>query len=340
MNRTPLDILVIAPNAGSSFVEKDVEGLGRHFVVDRIAYRDYPGKLAFLRDVGRRLRSQRPALVLLWFLTPAYSLETMALARLFGSRVAVVVGGLEVDYVPELGLGGLRWPHNRVRQRIGIRSADLVVAHSRFLAERIERVATPRRLEILALGVDTDRFSPDGAKERLAMTTCFEVTQETAPLKGLPAFVGAAGLIPDTQFVLVGQARDDALDRLAEQAPPNVRFAGRVSDDELLDLFRRAKVYVQVSAHESFGVAVVESMSCGCVPVLAEQAALPEVAGDAALYVPFGDTERTAAAIRTALELPDAAGRRGRERALERYSIEQRFDRLAGLLRPFVLDRK
>lgn len=333
----PLDILVVAPNVGSTFVETDVEGLAQRYAVERIAFRDYRNKPAYLRDLVRRLHTQSPKLVVLWFLAPAYSLETMLLARLHGIKVVVVVGGLEIDYVPELGLGGLRWPHNRLRQRIGLHHADLVLVHTRFLAECAQRLAHPRLLELLPLGVDVDRFTPDDRpKERLVVTTCFEITHETARLKGLATIVETAALIPDARFVVIGLDRDGTVGELRSWATPNVAFAGRVGEDELLELYRRAKVYVQASAHESFGVAVVESMACCCVPVLTDRAALPEVAGDAALYVPFGSAEQTAAAVRTALEMPEQAGRHSRERVLERFQVADRFERLQAILGPLV----
>jgi glycosyltransferase involved in cell wall biosynthesis len=332
---SPLDILVVAPNVGSSFVEADIDGLAqRGFRVERIAFRDFSGKTSYLRDLATRLRRDRPAIVVLWFLSPAYALETIALARLFGAQVWLIVGGLEVDYVPELGLGGLRWPHNRLRQRIGIRSVDLVLPHSHFVAGRIEALGRPRKLELVELGIDVRHFSPDGTpKEPLVLTVCFEVTRETAPLKGLPAFFEAASLLPDTSFVVVGRSGgDDELDRLIASAPPNVTLTGRVSDEELLRLYRRAKVYAQLSAHEAFGVAVVESMACGCLPVLSDRGSLPEVAGDVAAYVPFGSGPDAAEAIRASLAEPDDRGLRGRRRVAEHYDVERRLDRLATLV--------
>jgi len=330
-----LDVLVVAPNAGSSFVEADVAGLGeRGFRVERVAFRDYRGKASYLRDLAARLRRDRPALVVLWFLSPAYALETIVLARLFGAKVWLIVGGLEIDYVPELGLGGLRWPHNRLRQRLGIRSVDLVLPHSHFVAGRIEALARPRELELVELGIDVRHFSPDGTtKEPLVLTVCFEVTRETSPLKGLPAFLHAASLVPDASFVVVGRSGgDDELDRLRATAPANVTFAGGVSDEELLALYRRAKVYAQLSAHEAFGVAVVESMACGCLPVLSDRGSLPEVAGDEAAYVPFGSGADAAGAIRGSLAEPADKGLRGRKRVVERYDVERRLDRFATLV--------
>src|SRR4029079_3156968 len=78
------DLLVISPNAGSSFVEADVRELRNHFDVDQLVLRDCRGKVHFLRSLRERLAAGDGRAVLLWFLTPAYSLGTMALARCAG----------------------------------------------------------------------------------------------------------------------------------------------------------------------------------------------------------------------------------------------------------------
>jgi len=243
-----------------------------------------------------------------------------------------------VDYVPELKLGGLKWPHNRLRQKLGLRRADLVISDSNFLATRIRRLATPRRLETVYMGVDVDRFAPGGAKERLVLSVCFSITRETSVLKGLPTLVDAAVLVPDAEFVIVGRSGGDgALEELARRAPANVSFTRRfVGDDELLDLYRRASVYAQVSAHEAFGVAVAEAMACGCIPVAARGSALQEVAGPVARDVDYGDAAATAAAIGEALAASESDRAAARARVVERYPIGRRIERLAELLSPLV----
>ena len=233
-----------------------------------------------------------------------------------------------------LRLGGLKWPPNRLRQRFGLREADLVLSSSAFLTERILRLATPRRLELVHHGIDTDRFSPGAAKQRLALTVCFEITRETAALKGLPTVLEAARSLPDVSFVVVGRSGgDDALEALSEEAPANVSFTDRfVNDTELLELYRRASVYLQLSAHEAFGVAVVEAMACECIPVVSTGHALDEIAGATSRRVPYGDAAAAAAAITSALGADAAEREAARCHVVTRYPIARRVERLAELL--------
>jgi glycosyltransferase involved in cell wall biosynthesis len=64
-----------------------------------------------------------------------------------------------------------------------------------------------------------------------------------------------------------------------------VKHLGRV-DDEVLDvLYRRALALVFPSLHEGFGQPVVEAMQRGCPVVVARSGALPEVVGDAGVLI-------------------------------------------------------
>ena len=50
----------------------------------------------------------------------------------------------------------------------------------------------------------------------------------------------------------------------SERCRTGVEARGRVSSDELVDLYRRAAALVFPSLYEGFGMPVVEAMACGC----------------------------------------------------------------------------
>jgi len=62
-------------------------------------------------------------------------------------------------------------------------------------------------------------------------------------------------------------------------------FTGIVSDDQLIDLYQHASLFVFPSRYEGFGLPVLEAMACGCPVICSNVSSLPEVAGDAALLV-------------------------------------------------------
>jgi len=132
-------------------------------------------------------------------------------------------------------------------------------------------------------------------------------------------------------FVLAGKwLEDDAVDELRADAPPNVELTGWLSDDDLHAAYRRAAVYVQASRHEGFGLAVAEAMLAGCVPVVTNVTAMPEVVGDAGVLIESQEPAAVAEGVRKALAMGTGAAARARERILTAFPMESRRE---GILR-------
>jgi glycosyltransferase involved in cell wall biosynthesis len=97
-------------------------------------------------------------------------------------------------------------------------------------------------------------------------------------------------------LVLAGPAKDPAL--AAELRGRGARLEGYVETERLAELYRGAACLVQPSRYEGFGLPVVEAMASGTPVVAVPDAALTEVAGDAAVIVAEEDL---VAGIRIAL---------------------------------------
>ena len=82
-------------------------------------------------------------------------------------------------------------------------------------------------------------------------------------------------------------------------------FPGRVSDQTLSTLYRHAAVFALSSKAEGFGMIILEAMSSGVPVVACDITTIREVAGDAAVLVPLGDTEAFAHSLRKVLTQPD-----------------------------------
>lgn len=85
------------------------------------------------------------------------------------------------------------------------------------------------------------------------------------------------------------------LDALA--ADCRLRRLGYVPDDDLPALYAGARMFCFPSLYEGFGLPVLEAQSYGAPVMTANRSALPEIAGDAALYVDPTDVDAIAAAM-------------------------------------------
>ena len=114
-------------------------------------------------------------------------------------------------------------------------------------------------------------------------------------------------------------------------AQDGVEYLGRVSDDELLALYRGAAAYVDASLYEGFGFQVLEAMACGTPVVATSVTSIPELTRGAALLVPPRSPDALADAVERVLVEPDEWRRRGLERAAE-FTWERTGRELAAAL--------
>ncbi|BAE48905.1 Glycosyltransferase [Paramagnetospirillum magneticum AMB-1] len=114
-----------------------------------------------------------------------------------------------------------------------------------------------------------------------------------------------------------------------------VRFLGSRTPDELVALYRGCDAFVFPSTVETFGNPLVEAMACGTPVICSNSAAMPEVAGDAALLIDPLDEAALAAAISRVLDEPELRAdliRRSLARAAD-FSWEKTGALTAAILR-------
>jgi len=268
----------------------------------------------------------RADLVFGWFAS-WHTFFPITLAWLLRKPSVMIVGGFDTANMPDIGYGYQQGGLRRWASRWIMRRATRLATNSEYSLSEIERNTDvpPARVRVIHHGVP-DPFGEDPCpKEREALTVG-AIDRTTLVQKGQTPFVEAARLLPDVRFTFAGRWLDDSVDELRARAGDNVHFTGWLSDDDLHAAYRRAAVYVQASRHEGFGLAVAEAMLAGCVPVVMNVTAMPEVVGDAGVLIESQEPAEVAEGVRRALELGPDAARRARERILTAFPMERRRD--------------
>ena len=211
--------------------------------------------------------------------------------------------------------------HVLLVRALALGAAALTAPSAALAAHARDRLQLPpeRAVDVIPNFVDTDRFQPG---DRAALMAHFPPRDWTGvavlghasnfrPVKRVADVLGIfARVRRERPAVLVLAGDGPERPRIEEEArrlglAQDVSFAGAVRD--LPPLLRACDLFLLPSAHESFGLAALEAMSCG-VPVLASRVGgLPEVVDDdGGVLLPAGDLDAMAAAALRLLADPAA----------------------------------
>ena len=170
--------------------------------------------------------------------------------------------------------------------------------------------------------------------------------QNTSRWKGVHVLVDALALVARSvpEVVLDVAGDGDAVPWLRQRAvaagvADRIVWHGSLGRDELVGLYRSASVTVlpSLTESESFGMTLVEAMSCGCAVVGSRVGGIPFVVreGVDGLLAEPGDAASLAAGLVELLTDPvraRAMGREGRRAAVERWDwTHQRAQTLAAV---------
>ncbi len=263
-------------------------------------------------------------IVFIWFAS-WYAFWPLLLARVFGKKSIVAAGGYETVNVPAINFGFQRNKLKSFMVKTNLFLAHQVIFASQFsFSESVNNVKLPvSKAKMIYHGLRASDYPYYEQKEPFVITVG-KVNQEDLERKGLRLFVLAAKYLPNTKFVVIGEWQDKAIDTLRSLAGPNVHLINFIPERELFEYFKKAKVYVQASQHEAFGLSLAEAMLSGCVPVVTNLCALPEVVGDAGIYTKSTDPKDIAEAIKKALSADVEWSRKARSRIQNLFPIEKR----------------
>ena len=244
-------------------------------------------------SVPRLLRRVRPAL--------AHFVHALPLAR--PCPAVVTIQDLSWERDPSVMGLRTRLTFKTVVRRAARDAARVLAISERTKLDVVELYGVAAdKVVVTPLGVDP-AFMPsdDGHDSYLLYVGAIEPRKQ-------PLLAADAANALDRRLVVVGPTKEQALADELRQRGAELR--GYVSKEELVRLYQQAACLVFPSRFEGFGLPIVEAMACGTPVAAFPDAAVREVAGDAAVL-----GEDVTECVRAALADRDRLAAAGIERA-------------------------
>ena len=186
---------------------------------------------------------------------------------------------------------------------------DVYVAPSNFTKVQEQPMVGSKRIIVIHHGVDAELFNltvpKDVARKKLGVPLEAKVilwNDRISPEKDLGLFLDALELVSselkDAFIYVKGRGVvDDYYEQIKDKIM-KMRKSGRVRihigwmpHSKLPLLYRASDVFVRTSKHESFGLAVIESMACATPVVAPKHATFPEILGFSDTLFKPGDSQ-------------------------------------------------
>jgi glycosyltransferase involved in cell wall biosynthesis len=235
-----------------------------------------------------------------WLAGPAdvYHFPNFVIPPLTHGRAVVTIHDVSFLRFPEAAEPkNLRYLNSQIRKTVA--RADMIITDSRFSAGEIcERLPVPpEKVRVVHLGLTPNMRAPaaeqvDEMRQALRLTRPYLLFVGTLePRKNIPFLVECFEHMTsfDGDLVIAGMRGwkyEPILERMRTSSRSGrIRYLEYVEERWLPALYTGADCFVFPSLHEGFGFPPLEAMQCG-TPVLSSQAgSLPEVLGEAALFV-------------------------------------------------------
>ncbi|NER16241.1 glycosyltransferase [Spongiivirga citrea] len=190
-------------------------------------------------------------------------------AKLYGKQSYLVIGGFDADKNPEFNYGAHIKPWRSYFIRKIALLAKKVLPVSQYTAALTQENLGEKvfnKSEVIYNGVAVESII-EVESERAGFITIYKVEDlRRLKIKGADFLVEVAKAFPDEHFMVVGPF-GRAAQYLKSFELENLEILPPTNHNELLKLLQTKKHYLQFSYIESFGIALVEGILSGCIPI-------------------------------------------------------------------------
>ena len=183
------------------------------------------------------------------------------------------------------------------------KKVDIGITVSHSEKKEIEEILNidKSKLRVIYHGIDKNKFKPlPKCKVKSFLQKKYNITEEYIfhlsnyqPKKNVLGILKALSLLDKKPMLIIGGNPKGHLPTFKRavkkyKIEKYVVFLGYVPDEDIPYLYNGAEAFVFPSFHESFGFPILEAMACGTPVITSNVYSMPEIAGDAGVYVnPF-----------------------------------------------------
>lgn len=211
-----------------------------------------------------------------------------------------------------------------------LRRVQHIVASSEFVKQSFFS-NWAQKTSVITPGVDSQRFASTPNHQTQTPFKLVFVGDARDPRKGLGVLLQSMAQLPDCHLHVIGHALN--------VMTPNVTYHGPLTGQDLVQAYQSADAVILPSTTnaESFGMTLLEAMSCGRPVIGSNVGGIPTLLQDGTngLLVAPGDADALAKTIRRLIQDPSLArklGRTGRSLALNQYDWDSRIAQTAAIL--------
>ena len=256
-----------------------------------------------------------------------FSTNLAALNRWLGDiPLAITNHGLYSQNAPE-------WVFDLYLRSVGrwtFNQADVVFCYTPEDRNRVQAFGVDSQIEVVANGVDTDRFRPDGEmSDRIdhdGQVVLF-VGRLVEGKRPEDAVQAASQLPDDVKLYMVGDG--PMRSKLEATASERVGFLGQVPYDEMPAVYRAGDVLVLPSRAEGLPRTMLEAMASGSPVVVSDLEQVAPVVDGSGVTVPVGDVDGFVSGLEAML---DEECDNPRERVVSGFDWQDTVERTTAVL--------
>lgn len=316
--------LLFTSTFSTTFIKRDIIFLSKHFELNIINAKG----LQFYKLLFKNIFKSNISFS--WFLS-TYSATVILLMSMLKRKTIVVIGGIDVAKNKLLSYGIWNNPLKSAYLKFAVKKATHILAVDQSLKEElIDRAKyNGNNISVVPTTVDYNFWSAKGKKSKLILMVANVPDKTRIKIKGVDFFYEIAKSLPQYNFALIGVKGE-----LQYYFPKldNLIISDFVEHFELLEWYRAAKIYCQLSIREGLPNSMLEAMSCGCIPIGTKVGGIKTLVNENGYFIQKDNFNEIKNIFSKAMHLPISKSHKVRNFIINKFNPYKREEAILKLL--------